>query len=788
MIILGLKRKLLAITLALLPSVSACFACANDPPVDILFNGVHPDFPLKKYAGGNLGIIQPGWAKSYLVVSYLYLTDRKLDANEQASIAKAWQSKLQDYNQWADSRLEKAIGEYGELRGKVISKNDQSKPSPYGQGASYQFHETFQVNAFEVATKTLRQMIATFGAGSVEVKEWVQAQDIIFSLNERKPNAKSDQVLLPLTSQNALAKANRAYQAAALLFYQQDYNKAEAGFRAVAEDGASPWKEICQYMVARCLVEQALNCEDKFKLGKLLGALDAQIKLVPEKYAADAEGLQRAVFYRSKSKDDALRFLAESVLNEKSFDFARDLFDLCYLFDQQPDSASVQSQPPAPPPSTIGIDLLDFISTIQQRDGNNLWGVYDDKQLAAMNKQNGIHALERYGATHSLPWLVAALSTNDLMKPEMGEVIQKAKEIKADSPAYLTVSFYLIDNLIRNHQADAARVRLNALLARADLNPTSRNLFKCQAMAVSETSDQYLKNAIQRSVERTNLEDSAELYKDYPRWESSDSYFTTDTAFDNEVAVDLNLKMPQTRWLKLALDSTISPDLRKLLIRSTFVRSMILQDQSAMTKLSPQLAESFPFLRSDLSRVTAASDDVSRKFALACLTLRNFGMTPYITGGVERNGLAINQFDYYQGNYWLPVDNTPHGTGDAVDRSPWTYGVSFLGNNRIAAMKNNYYSAGISRLLSTDERAAAELEKKKLLDNPPAKFFGDAIFAYAKSKPTDPAVPEMLYHLVKLPKWSGVTAVSSSYSKKAYFELHKNYPKNSWTQKAVCYY
>jgi TolA-binding protein len=75
-----------------------------------------------------------------------------------------------------------------------------------------------------------------------------------------------------------------------------------------------------------------------------------------------------------------------------------------------------------------------------------------------------------------------------------------------------------------------------------------------------------------------------------------------------------------------------------------------------------------------------------------------------------------------------------------------------------------------------------------LLDNPPAKFFGDAIFAYAKSKPTDPAVPEMLYHLVKLPKWSGVTAVSSSYSKKAYFELHKNYPKNSWTQKAVCYY
>jgi hypothetical protein len=99
-----------------------------------------------------------------------------------------------------------------------------------------------------------------------------------------------------------------------------------------------------------------------------------------------------------------------------------------------------------------------------------------------------------------------------------------------------------------------------------------------------------------------------------------------------------------------------------------------------------------------------------------------------------------------------------------------------------------YSSPGVNRLLSEAERKAAAAELLLMIKNHPSRFFGQTVLDWAKTHPKDPDVPEMLYRVVKLPKWTQVTPVGSEFSKKAYFALHKGYPGNPWTKKAVCYY
>src|SRR5690242_2541809 len=69
-------------------------ACAPDLAYAILINGNHPDLPLKLFAGGNIGIVQPGWAKSYLVVAYRVLSGKPLNKVEQDSVLKLWHKRI----------------------------------------------------------------------------------------------------------------------------------------------------------------------------------------------------------------------------------------------------------------------------------------------------------------------------------------------------------------------------------------------------------------------------------------------------------------------------------------------------------------------------------------------------------------------------------------------------------------------------------------------------------------------------------------------------------------------
>ena len=119
-----------------------------------------------------------------------------------------------------------------------FSKDDQ-KPEeiytekPYG---GYDYFPNCAANAFEVATQTLKERSATYGADDKSVGTWLEAQDAVFDNCSGEPQIP---VQLGAESPQWLRK-DRDYQIAAAYFYSLKFDEARARFERIAADADSP--------------------------------------------------------------------------------------------------------------------------------------------------------------------------------------------------------------------------------------------------------------------------------------------------------------------------------------------------------------------------------------------------------------------------------------------------------------------------------------------------------------------------------------------------------------------
>jgi hypothetical protein len=254
------------------------------------------------------------------------------------------------------------------------------------------------------------------------------------------------------------------------------------------------------------------------------------------------------------------------------------------------------------------------------------------------------------------------------------------------------------------------------------------------------------------------------------------------------MAADISKNAPLSTWMQFAQSQNIPVKFKPVIVRTAWTRAQLLQKNNEAAKLENALAASNPSLATAVTKVKNAPDGSARQFAVACLILRNYGMSPYLHGGAERHDEPIGVFDYYNNNFWVPLPLVEKAAGD--DDSYYAYNnmIGYVGDHDVRDKMKKYWQPGVKRFLSNTEKKDAERERLLLANNHPSRFFGQVVLDWVKAHPTDPDGPEMLYRIVKLPKWTEVTPVGSEFSKKAYFALHKAYPGNQWTKKAVCYY
>lgn len=805
-----LHRLLVSLLVCIAMLLSPAFACAPEFQIAIIINTTHPDLALDNFAAGNLGVIQPSWAKSYLCVAYRYLTDNPLDKSEQFTALRLWKMRLRDHC-WMSLEDANSELQYEELRSKVLGKKDEQEPTTYGRFGDDEFGYVIGPDAFRVAKATLAARIKRYGLKSSQVRDWLNAQDQVFAFHPYGKQAKS--VIPPPVRSTAdkLQKDDRSYQIASANFYLDNFDVAAKQFQEIAQDASSPWHSLAAYMVARArsraVIKATATSEPAENVIKYLDDLIA--KTQDPGVRQDLYDLERPLEYTAVfNGSEMLNKLVPRVMQKHSPRLGGDIGDLTYTLDEGPyaaasrdlDQANAQTgsadeakatkaekQQRANRVDVRQYDLTDWLVTIQD-ETNYFYFTNEEKARAQVARaKRAEHALAQWRSKRTLPWLVAAVCTNGLRESSIADLLAAALKVPPSSPAYATASFYINDALIAQHR-DRATVQKRAqqLLVRKDLPPTSRNLFRTQLMAVAHSPNEYLRNVFMESAEYA-LDYSCFLPSDKRKWTGYSGFTTAPPVIDIPVADDLNRNLPLSYWVQLANDKSLDHEMHGRIVRSTWVRAQLLNKPEIAASLSPAFKAAYPALSAPIDRYTAAPPGAAKQVALAALILKNFGMTPYLDPGVERHKVAVTDFDWYNSNFWLPLPmKQTKRTGEEED---YEYpSVNRPNINKSYTCVRDYERPGIRHLLSAAEQRQADAETAAILANHPSSFLGNIVFAYAAAHPDEREVPKLLYKIVRLPKWTQSSPIGSRYSRLAWSILHKHYPKSKWTEKACCYY
>jgi hypothetical protein len=307
---------------------SAALACGPDTiePIFVLTNS--PDVPFSDFAKGKIGILQSTFGRKTLVVAHRYLSGGSFTEDEQRAIASALKGRP------SEEPNDNAIKAWTTAR-KIVLTEEKDRPAIYDErrNSGYDFFPNCTSNAFEVATETLKDRVASYGAEDANVHDWLQAQDVVFrncARGSETPNA------APAGSPQWLQK-DRDYQMAAAFFYSLNFTEARSRFAKISEDADSDWQDIAGYLVCRTLVRQASlgptpeNQEELYQ--------QAEIQLINQsarggKYQNAAKRLLGLVKFRLHP-EERVRELAQTLGEQSGNENLRqDLIDYNWLLDQ----------------------------------------------------------------------------------------------------------------------------------------------------------------------------------------------------------------------------------------------------------------------------------------------------------------------------------------------------------------------------------------------------------------------------------------------------------------------
>jgi len=559
-------RLLIAILILAIPAELP--GCGPFLPEALFYLKVTPETPAD-FARGKLGILQPTYEHLYQVVAYRYLTGAGLNDAEQKAVLPPDEPAPMDAPAPTDPWLQ--------ARNSVPGVKALRELTPYREVKSQGFFDNYlncNDDAFVTAAATLKRVQQ---AG--KATEWIAAQDMVFS-------DCSQGSAIPQAAADPGMRADRAYQIASAKFYSEQYDAAQQDFQTIAADALSPWHGVAPYLAARCLI----------RAGKLADAETALQKVAANpalaSWHAPATSMLGYVEARLRPAERMHDLALALVKPNSQASIGQDLIDYRILLDK-----NVRPQPPD--------DLTDWINSFQA---------------------GGKGALEKWRAGHTLPWLVAALQATKAGDAAEAELLSAAREVKPDSPGFVTVRY----QMLRLLPPDDARTLADQLLA-GDMPQSARNQFLSARMRLARSFDEFLRYAPRRPV--------AELTDDIAPVNPKSALL------DDDSTRVLNRDIPLA-LLKQASASTLVPaGVRQELKDAIGVRTLLL----------------------------SASPDFNQIFAL----LNSPGKRPYVDAGYGRYTGDMAKIDPYRDNWWCgsSAANLPY---NSELRLPDDTGAPFL--------------------------------------------------------------------------------------------------------------
>jgi hypothetical protein len=744
---------ILAITLTC--GLKLSYACGPFSRYAIFSFSKHPDFPLDKYSGGELGVLKPSYARSYLYVSYRLMMSGRFNPAEQQALTELWNARL-DYNQpentddsnvtWQEAR-KKVSGIPADVGIQVVRDTGQD---------NYSSFLNCTPDAFRNTIKTLEERIAKFGAGSAEVKEWTLAQDQVFA------NCGSGQTIpaeVPSTSA-PLIRYDRAYQIAAAHFYAMEYDEARSHFEKIASDTASPWHEQAEYLAGRSLLRKAtLGAEANRK--ETFAQAEAQFNKViadttQSSLRLSAQNLLNLIHIRTHPAE-SVRELSQSLLQqEPNANLKQELWDYTILLDRALGDSD----------ETVDEGLKKALETGEKDDLTD-WLI----TFEALPKDSLEHSIEKWEKTNSLPWLIAALSKIQPGDAKASALINAAERIDAASPAYATAQFHLARLLLEKGDRANARRQLDSILqAPTGIPPSALNLFRQQRMMVAANLDEFLKFAQRQPAAYSWDDDGRENPIDIKDDEDLKTWGGR-SLLDADATKILNEQFPLGQLREAATNKNLPEHLRKQIALSAWTRAAILDDAETARALAPVASTLAPELKTYLDAYLSATTAANRKSAALYAILKFPGLEPYLDPNIGRL-TPLGERDIYRDNWWcdLSVSNPDEA---AEEDSAESARKAFMQPSNLAP-----------EFFSEAQRAAATRERAKLLSLGAApNYLAREAIAWSDRTPNDPRVPEALAIAVTATRYGCTDKETGKWSKAAFDLLHKRYPRSEWAKK-----
>jgi hypothetical protein len=713
----------------------------------------HPDFPLERFAQGQLGVIQPGYARSYLFAAYRNLIAEALSAKESSALQSLWDDRLNYGGEIDDAAWIKTWTEARKQVSGVNASPDIRAFRRRDKPHEYESYLNCQKDAFEMAAATLNERIKRYGADSAELRNWVAAQDIVFA------NCSEGQSIPePLAgSADALVLADRAYQIAAANFYGGNFDAATKEFDEIARDRRSPWHEQAPYLAARSLVRKA-SLAEKEEAGKsALAEAETRLKSIQggeHKFTSmDLAVARLSNLVRLRlHPEDKLHELAHSIVKkDASADFKRDVWDFTILLDRfLGDDVEETTRRPVPE-ALRQDDVTDWILSLQGGPADAL-----------------PHSLERWDKTHSLPWLVAAITNASGNTANLPLLLSAAGRVDHSSPAFASVALHSVRLLTESGRNTEARQMLDRILAtdRSKLPSSAVNLLLSQRTVLAQNLEEFLQSAQRVPAGFSDDNDSREI----PEEEAAIKETTKGSQFFFDVdAVNVfNKAMPLDVLRDAALSRTLAVNLRRDVTQAAFMRASLVDDRDNAARLGMVLGELYPELRSLLTAYQRASTPDARRFASAYLSLKFPGLRPYVTSGVGRS-TPLAEIDSYRDNWWCAEPPAPFS-------GPASEGEGADGSQ--AKAKRIKPPGFLAAFQTTAAKQSATLRAL----GPGPNYLCQAVIEWASKNPADPRVPEALHLAVKSTRYGCTDKETGRWSKATFDLLHSRYPNSPWAR------
>ncbi len=324
------RRSLALVLVALMLGQLTRHATACGPSVIepiFVFEG-SPDLPFENFIRGNLGIVRPTFGRKTLVIAYRLLNGGTFTDDEQSALVQALKGSAPEddgtdaLKEWIASRKE-------------FLREGEALPEIYvaRQHGNYDYFPNCTKNAFEVATETLKDRAASYGAESSGTQEWLRAQDKVFT-NCLSGSTVPEELG---TEKPVWLRKDRDYQIAAALLYSLSFDQARARFEKIAADAESPWQQTAEYLVPRTLVRQASLSRDDLRKRRLYEQAEIYLQNLAGrsgKFQGASLRMLGLVKYRLRP-EERVRELARSLAVQNGNENLRqDLVDYAWLLDK----------------------------------------------------------------------------------------------------------------------------------------------------------------------------------------------------------------------------------------------------------------------------------------------------------------------------------------------------------------------------------------------------------------------------------------------------------------------